>query len=438
MSSNERRGLLRIDQRRLFGSLYGKGLQLSAGTAVAQLVTLAAIPILARVFVPAELGEFSIFFFASQLVGILLGGRYEQAVMIARGEREVQALLIVSTAIAAIGAVAIALMLAFLHPVLDTATATSLGLWWPVAAICGLFASTGTTLTVLAIRYERYATVSASRLIKPIVALALQVALALTILPGLAGLAAGEIIGVISSTALLCYNLRGLDTFVELPRPDRALNRKYVLAIARKHSIFPLASLPQALSSSLTPLLTVILVATFFSASEAGQWFMMQRIALVPAGLVGASMSQIYFAEAASSIRRGHGFSAEFGRVAAGQALIGLLVAAVLILWGSSLFTMVLGVEWSQAGSLSVIYAPYVAVHLVLSTLAPTIILAKRQSQALFVGLGQNLVFVGALWFAGHNQVSIEFALMAAVWISIPYMLLVVLWYWTLSRAPSR
>jgi O-antigen/teichoic acid export membrane protein len=434
MVSNERLRAPRGDRGRLFRSLYGKAAQLATGTAVAQLGALAAIPVLARVFSPEEFGAFSIFFFSSQLMGVLLGARYEQAVMIAGRKREVQALLIVTTVIAAIGTVAAITVLAVVHPFLDAATGVSLGLWWPVAALCGLFVSASTTLTVLAIRHERYMAVSASRLTKLLVALGLQVALALTVLPGLAGLATGEIIGTICSTALLYLYLRRDGAFSKFPRIDRALHRRYIFGIAGRHSIFPRASLPQSLNGSLTALATMILVASFFSAREAGQWFMMQRVVMMPTAVIGTSMAQIYFAEAASSIRRGDGFSRVFGRVAIGQALIGLMVAATLILWGGQLFPMILGHRWEQAGVLSTIYAPYTAVHLVLSTLAATIILAKRQSQAFFVGLGQNIVFLGALALACYLNHSIELTLSAVIWASIPYMLLVIAWYWTLSR----
>ncbi len=331
-----------------------------------------------------------------------------------------------------------AAVLVFAHAAFDTATQVSLGLWWPVVALCGLLVSAGTTLTVLAIQRERYAAVSASRLTKPLVSLGLQATLALTILPGLAGLAAGEIIGAFSATGLLYLQLRKVDVFASMPRPDRTLHRKYIFGIARKYSIFPLASLPQVFSGSVAALLTAILVASFFSAHEAGQWFMMQRVAMLPAGLVGTSMAQIYFAEAATSIRRDGSFAVVFRRVAVGQALIGLFVATILTLFGGFLFPFVLGNNWIQAGQLSVIYAPYVAVHLVLSTLAATTILSKRQTQAFLVGLGQNLVFLGALALACSLQVSVEVALSVAVWASVPYMLAVVGWYWTLSRGAAR
>jgi O-antigen/teichoic acid export membrane protein len=108
----------------------------------------------------------------------------------------------------------------------------------------------------------------------------------------------------------------------------------------------------------------------------------------------------------------------------------------VLFIFGSALFKFVLGSQWEHAGRLAEIYAPYVAVHLVLATLAPTTMIANRLGAAFVVSIVQNLIFLIGFWLGSVLYADAGKALALATYASIPFMTGIIVWYFWLSKSP--
>ena len=162
-----------------------------SGAASAQFLGVLAVPVLARVFNANDFGVFAMFFLGSQLLGTCFAARYEQAIMVAE-ERHVSALTALCVSLAIVSALASVLVLTLFARELDLIFNTSLGLAWPLTSIAAFFVSITTTFTMVASREQYYGGISVSRFCKAMVAILIQAALGLTILPNAWGLIIGE------------------------------------------------------------------------------------------------------------------------------------------------------------------------------------------------------------------------------------------------------
>ncbi|WP_202366263.1 oligosaccharide flippase family protein [Mesorhizobium sp. L-2-11] len=410
-------------------------LTLGSGAASAQFLGVLAVPVLARVFNANDFGVFAMFFLGSQLLGTCFAARYEQAIMVAE-ERHVSALTALCVSLAIVSALASALVLTLFARELDLIFNTSLGLAWPLTSIAAFFVSITTTFTMVASRRQSYGGISVSRFCKAMVAILIQAALGLTILPNAWGLIIGETFASSVGAALLlsarrwsCLSDLRLNVFE--PRQRRPL-----LLVALRHQSFPKFSLPQFLINSLSGFVLIVIIVGFFSSTEAGQYFMMQRIVTIPAGIISIAVAQILYVEAHQLVQKTGRFDGAVMRVLILQMLLGAILFFVLLLFGVQMFSFVLGSQWAPSGHLAELFAPYVAVHLVLSALAPVPVIARQQRMALILSIVQNAIFVGGFFIPTWFGMSLERSVSVSVYVSMPYMISLIVLFFVVSRTP--
>src|SRR3954449_10909336 len=83
-------------QRRLQAQFLKNVLVLASGTAMAQLLTIAAYPILMRLFSPGQFGLFAMFGSIVMTVMAMTSGRYELAIVASRTEEDAANVMILS------------------------------------------------------------------------------------------------------------------------------------------------------------------------------------------------------------------------------------------------------------------------------------------------------------------------------------------------------
>ncbi|MER9025796.1 oligosaccharide flippase family protein [Mesorhizobium sp. M0815] len=409
---------------------------LGLGAASAQLLGIMAVPVLAHVFDARDFGLFAIFFLGSQLLGTCFAARYEQAIMVAE-ERHIRPLTALCVGLAAFSALVGALVLAVFAHDLDLAFGASLGLAWPMTCITAFFVSLAVTFSMLASRRQNYRDVSVSRFCKAMIAILIQVALGLTILPGAWGLIIGETIAAGLAAAILLSSRRWL--YIS----DLRLNffnrrsRQALLLVASRYHLFPKFGLPHFLINSLSGFTLIAIIGARFSSVEAGQYFMMQRIVMLPAGIISAAISQVLFLEAHQQLKKAGRFDGVVFRVIVVQVTIGAILLLTLLFFGADLFSLVLGSQWLPSGQLAELFAPYVAVHLVLSSLAPVPVVAGQQKLALILSVIQNVLFVGGFFVPAWLGMPLGSAVSTSIYISMPYMICLIVLFFVMSRTPG-
>jgi O-antigen/teichoic acid export membrane protein len=413
---------------------------LASGAAVAQSIGIVFMPVLTRYYGPADFGLYGVLMLSSQLLALALAGRYEQTIMLAKRAEGRSGMALMSLLLAVVSGAFALIVAAIFSTAFDRVSGLHVGWGWCLVVAAAVIISFNSTLSIIAIRDGRSDILAKSRIAKAISTVAAQFAFVLLFAVSFKqwGLVLGEIVALVASTALLALQLRDVDTLQFRPRAARRGFRAGTLVLIKRYRKYPLVNLPHAFLSAAVGLLTLTYISLQFSPADAGQYFVMFRVVMLPASLIGTAVSQIYFRSAAEHLARDGNFWRLLLQVVVLLGAIGAAICAVLMFGGSVIFPLVLGDQWREAGVLAEILAPYVAIHLIISALAPTIMVTNVLGQAFYASLGQSATFLLGLFLGQWAYGTITGAVAMAVYFSVPYMAALLVWYGYLARGVDR
>ncbi|WP_422012237.1 lipopolysaccharide biosynthesis protein [Roseateles sp.] len=364
-------------------------LTLLVGSALAQALPLLLGPWIARLYTPAEYGQFSLVWTVAGNLAVVGCARYEFALALQTDDRRAAALL--------------ALCLRVLLAV--TAVAVLAGAVWRVWA--GLSVAAALPLAVLALaasqalaqwaaRAGRFAALAWARVVQWGGGALAQVGFGLMQagpwgLVGGAALAAGGA-ALLQARPAPAGGWRGLLA----PQPLREL--------AHQHRDFPLLNTPHAFAGALQDTLAIALLAAWLGEPAAGVWALALRYLKAPASLVGGALSQALYPQLARATQPGEAL-ALVRRTLALLTLIAVPLGIGIALAGPWLFETFFGVQWRAAGLLAQALSPYIALHFVAAPLSVVTMAWGLQAWSLKLALVGQLLFVGGLaaglWLGG-------------------------------------
>lgn len=362
-------------------SLTRATLTLLAGSALAQALPLLLGPWIARLYTPAEYGQFSLLWTVASNLAVVGCARYEFALALETGEKGAAALL----------ALCLRVLLAM------TATAILVGAAWmfwadlSVAAalpLAVLALAASQALAQWAARAAEFATLARARVVQWGGGAVAQLGFGL-MQAGPWGLVGGATLATAAAAALQARpapagGWRGLLR----PQPLRDM--------ARKHRDFPLLNTPHAFAGALQDTLAIALLTAWLGAPEAGAWALALRYLKAPASLVGGSLSQALYPRLTQSTNL-----AEARKLVRHNLLllaaIALPLMGALLAFGPWLFATVFGPEWRGAGELARSLAPYIALHFIASPLSVVTMAWGAQAWALKLALVGQVMFIGGL-----------------------------------------
>lgn len=368
-------------------SLVRATVTLLAGGVLAQALPLLLGPWIARLYTPAEFGQFSLVWTLATNVAVVACARYEFALALETDEAEAARLM----------ALCLRLLLAV------TAASIAVGGVWmlfqdlPLAGLLPLAVLAGGASQWLSQwlgRAGRFKQLAWARVVQWGGAAVAQVGLGLLQL-GAWGLMAG-------ATAAA-----GLAVLLQLrPAPAggwRALLRDQPLKdIAARHRDFPLFNTPHAFAGALQDTLTLMLLAAWLGAPAAGLWAMAIRYLKAPASLIGGALSQALYPQLG---RDPAGSRALVRRSLLQLLALALPLMAALMAFGPWVFATAFGEAWRPAGELARSLGPYIALHFIASPLSVVPMAWGAQAWALRLALVGQVVFLAGLalglWLGG-------------------------------------
>jgi O-antigen/teichoic acid export membrane protein len=350
--------------RRLRDSVFVRQVAtMAGGTAVAQVISVAFAPLLARLYGPEAFGVVAVFLAVLGFLVPLSTGAYSLSIVLPKHDAQARALVRLSVAICLIlTAVALAL-LAGLHDSLATAigfgTEPALLLLVPVS------------LLVMGLQPVARQWLVRRRRFRAIAQVAVVDAAAGGTVKALAGLAAASpamllvltVAGQVLHTLLLALaGRRRPETDKTEPAPEPAgvpagAPPASLPWAARAYSDFPLYRMPQSWLNSVGLGLPALLLGLFFAPSAAGFYAIANRVLGVPATVIVGAVGPAMMPRIAETAHTGLSVRPLLVKATLGLAAIGLVPFGVLVVYGPSLFGFVFGDEWTRAGD----YASWLA-----------------------------------------------------------------------------
>jgi O-antigen/teichoic acid export membrane protein len=380
------------------GTSFGRDvLKLVSGTALAQMLTILAMPILTRLYAPEPFGTLVLFISVSSIISLVSCMGYELAIMLPKTDEQAANVLGVSLGlVATISAMAVPFVWWSRVPLSQWLAAPRLAsyLWCvpPTVFITGTFLA----LSGWKSRARRFGQLSVARIAQSLATLSTQLG------GGCAGIATGGMLigGHIAGQAAATAVLGG-----QIWREDRIFIRRslrlgtMVSAIWR-YRRFPLYGSWSALLNSLSWQTPALLLSAFFSPIVAGYYALGFRVLQMPMSLIGSAVAQVFFQRAAKAR-----FQGTVGRLTETifrrLVLISLFPMLTLAIVGRDLYVVVFGSRWAEAGHYTQILSVWALFWFISSPLQDLTSALEKQRFAAVWNLGLLITRVLSLVVGG-------------------------------------
>ena len=336
--------LNKISQRLRNSSFFKNVLIVMSGNALAQIIGYALIPLISRLFTPADFGLFGNF---SSVVSIITAGitlEYYQAMMLPKEKSDALNLFFVSclTCIIITLLCLVACMLAptFFLNLIKAQHAYILVLLILAILITGLNAS----LYAWCVRVKAFNNTSVSQIIRSASSNGSQIGFGYQKSGGVGLIIASVLADFLASLNLLrifILDFKILRHHVQWSRMKQ---------LAKEYRDFPLYSAPGSYINAISTGLPVLLLTHFFGISVAGAYALGLRILSAPVGLIIGALRQVLFQKASEAEHQNQSLLSLYIKTTVGLFAVAILPALVLLIFAPQLFTLILGTQWHMAG----------------------------------------------------------------------------------------
>lgn len=359
-------------------------LVLLRGTVGAQLLALAAMPVVTRLYTPAEFGLLGTF--VALLSGVLIVSTlsYELAIPVEPDDKNAHSLVAIGMVLSvASGLVFAALFIVFRENVSIALNTPELSVYFWILPLSVVAGSVVKTLTYLAIRNKNYRGISTSKISQSVLQVAMQISLGLMKMPG----------GLIISDAI-SRSGGGFALWRAGASPhgrEGMFDVSVMRALIRKYKRYALLTTPSALLHSAGTVVPPLLVAWLYGPVQAGFFALTQRVVWGPFSLLGQSIAQLFLAETSKlATSEPAKLWQATKHTTASLFAVGLIPAVVVALFGEKLISLIFGQTWGMAGEMAEILIVGYFMQFVVGPVFQLLNVLSRQAWLLccdFIGL---------------------------------------------------
>ncbi len=349
---------------------------LGTGSLIGQLSTIAAAPILARMFKPEAFGELQYVLSIGLILGAISTLRFEMALPLARDKEGALNLLALANILALATAI-ITTIIFTISPDVVSSIYHSLGskkMIYLIPLIL-LFEAQNSVFSYWFTRTKDFKIPSIAKSFIGLGSALAQTGLALAgVISGI-GLLAGYLFGQISSLSWYLYRLLKVDGMQQF----NSISFRGIVEQAKEHKKFPLFSSWNIVLNTIARNIPPLLLVSYFGVAEAGLFAIGIRLLNMPLNTLGMSVSQVYYQQ----IARYHELSIPIIPLMKSTILklAGIIILPLLILfiYGEQLFGFVFGESWQTAGAIASMMVPFYFMRFIASPISSVFAVLGKQ-----------------------------------------------------------
>ncbi|PAD40393.1 lipopolysaccharide biosynthesis protein [Terribacillus sp. 7520-G] len=320
-------------------------LLISGSTVIAQAINFLLSPVITRLYTPEDYGALSIFTSIIGIIATFSSLRYEMTIPISKNDNIALNMFLLSI-ITLLGMTFFTLLLTF---ILSRETYLLLGIEvlypykWTIPV--GMFLIGFYNILVQWLyRTRQFSIVAQTKLTQSLLQNTVKIILGV-LKVGQIGLIIGKIIESSAGIISLIKNLTIRDA------PRRKVNLKLILAGAKRYRNFPLISTPSQFLNVASLYSPVFLLTFLYGSSVTGYYALANTMINLPFNLIGKSVGDVFYSEAAhlgsSNAKKLKKLS---NKLLKKLFYIGIFPAVLVVLLGPSVFQIVFGENWLDAG----------------------------------------------------------------------------------------
>jgi O-antigen/teichoic acid export membrane protein len=363
-------------------------LALSGSNLVVQILTLATLPIITRIYTPEDFGVLAIFSAIVQIITCIATLRYEIPIPNTQTNRNAYNLIMVC-AINAVVTTAITLLciILFKQTGIEFQSLNSLGGYIWLLPLGVLACCSFNVLHFYAIRERQFTMMAKARFDQSLIAIVTQVGFGL-LLKGSLGLILGYLMQTGVGGLRFIKHLASNQTY-----DDKSVNTNELKKTYYEHSAYFKYSTPEALSQMGALQLPLVIIGVYVSAVEAGLLFMAIRIMQLPVAVISSSFSHVFSGSAPEYFKKGK-LNELFLKTVQLMLKWAILPIFLLSIACWLFFPHLLGQEWARAGNIAIWLAAAVCFQSLSSSTGVALYVSSNERLAFFVQLAGFIIRV--------------------------------------------
>lgn len=369
---------------------------LVGGTAFAQGLILVTLPVITRLYAPEDFSVLAVYSSIAVIFTVVACLRLEIAIPLPEDDEDAANLLALAIISCTLLSAIVALVILFFgHQIalLIDQPALHPHLWMLAPTIW--IASIYVALTFWATRHKQFAAVSKTRITQAFSSITVQIGFAVLTTTGPMGLLVGQIV----NGGAGAFGL-GKNAFIKQKTALSKISFRGMRSTLIEYKRFPKYSTLDALASSGSNYLPVIIIAATATGPDAGYLLLATRAMAVPLALLGGAISQVYLSQAPSELRDGR-LDAFTTDVISGLAKSGIGPLIFMGIAASHIFPLVFGNAWGPAGQYVIWMTPWFVMQFLSTPVSMAMHITGSLTAALMLQIFGLLLRVSTVTIAG-------------------------------------
>jgi len=345
---------------------------LASGRFGATAIRFASVPIISRIFLPDAYGAIALYVSITTLLVTVGVFSLPQAIVLPEDDDEATRLAVLSVlGLCVVGSLTWLILL--LAHILGLHAFQALGNWVWTVPLAVVLAGAVTISESWLVRLRRFRTSAMGSLTGAAALSSSRICMGLLAGSAVWPLAMSYYIGKLVN--LWVYRKLHL----RLVLAARTMARTKYIQTLREYIAFPLYNTPGALLSALNTQLPILALSYLFTSREVGQYAIVQALVVAMVAIVGDSLRKAFLYRVTRGEVSRSNIAANYLRTLIIAALVGLLPAIILFLFGEPLFLRFLGARWVEAGRYAAILAPWLYLQWLSMPAAALVVALRRQ-----------------------------------------------------------
>lgn len=368
---------------------------LTGGTAFAQGLGFLFLPIITRLYTP---DEFSILAVLSSIISILAVAaclRLEIAIPLPKEDEDAANLfvlaLIFCTLTSIVGGISVWLLSSIIVS-LTNKPSIEIYLWTIPVGIW--LTSSYSAVQFWATRKKHFTAIAKTRATQTLGSIIIQIGLGIFTNSGSLGLLLGQLFYCGAGSVKLIRN-----SFLKTQDKTYNISRTRLVSNLKQYKNYPKFSTFESLANTASSEIPILIIASTTVGPEAGFLFLALKIMVIPIGLIGRQVANVYLAHAAEVNRQGN--LKEFTiKILNGLIMSGIGPLILIGITAPTITPLIFGDEWGGAGKIISLLTPWFILQYITSPISMALYVTNNQRNALILQIFGGVARIGSTAFA--------------------------------------
>jgi len=399
---------------------------LTSGSLLAQLITIATVPLITRLYTPEDIGIYMYFVSVAILFMPILNGRYDMSIVTEEKNERILPLIKLSLVIAFCSSV----LISTIYGIYLFFSKQYYSYLYTVPLLFLLLLSYGAinVLTSYNNRRKEYKLLTHMIVIRSTFQNVGAIIFGLFKV-GVIGLlfsyTAGQIMGINRQAKSLRPYLRDV----------KKVSTKEMSEVLKLHYKQPLFSVPALFANSLSYSSITFFIEALFGISILGFYSISVRMLVLPISVISGNVSKVFFEEASREYNDTGQFFRALKKTVLFQSALAIPMVIGMMFLAPQIFGFVFGESWGQAGVYVKILAPLFGVRFIVTTITPGLLIAKKQNYELVLQLLFILVTSFSFLLTKLFSLSVE---MFLIYICVSNTFIYIIFFFVILRISKK